>query len=225
MSIIEFTIEGGITGTANALDLAACKKHVDEGARRGQADTANENLLLRRLASIQVDGKDAFDGELELARRRCPTLANRVADILTAAAGAPLIPPASKMIDILDADTPEGVLRAASLTREKAEELIAGHTGYPLHLIQVRNIERVKIFAGVIRAPDPDEVALVTNAYRNGKGLADAFLSLCDACIPWAREPKPETWQRWPGVPLHVLGYEIAELAGGSADLRFRERR
>lgn len=225
MSTVEFDIEGGITGTAQGLDLKGCKKHLDEGVKPGQGDNANESLMLRQLLSLQVDGKDVFDREFELARRRCPTLAGRVADILLAAAGAPLIPPASKMVDVLDSDTPLAVLRAAGLTDEKAAELVASADGYPLLLIQVRHKDRKKIFAGVVRAPDPDEVAVVSNAYRNGRGAGDALLGLCDACIRWSREPFKESWQAYPALPLHVVGYEIAELAGGSADLRFRERR
>ena len=224
MSVIEFSIDGGITGTATALDLKTCKKHFDEGTRAGQAQNANENLLLRSLLSLEVDGKDAFDGDLELAKRRCPTLADRVSDLLVAAAGAPLIPPASKMVDVLDGETPPGVLRAAGLSPETAAELVAAHDGYPLLLVQVKGTERQKIFAGVVRAPDADEVALVTNA-RRGKNLGDAFLSLCDACIVWSREPVKGTWERYPAIPLHVVGMQIADLAGGSADLQFRERR
>lgn len=226
MQTVDFEIEGGITGVLKALDLAAAKKHVDEGAKSGAADAANENLMLRHLLELKVDGADAFDGEFVLARKRCPTLPNRIADILSAAAGLPIKPPASKMVDVLDADTPLGVLRAAGLDAGKVAEIVAKHQDYPLRLIQVRGQDRAKLCAVAIRAPDPDEIGLASNAQRSGRGLADAMLSLCDACIVWSREqPIRDVWDRYPCIPLHIIGYEIAELAGGSADIQFRARR
>lgn len=226
MSTIDFEIEGGVTGSLKALDLAAAKKHVDEGAKAGAVDSANENLMLRHLLELKVDGTDAFDGEFELARKRCPTLASRIADILVAAAGVPMGPKARKMVDKLDGDTPPGVLRAAGLSPEDVEKLTGDFGDYQLRLVQVRDKEGAKICAVAIRSPDPDEIGIVAQAYRSSKGLADALLSLCDACVIWSREqPVKDLWKRLPGLALHVVGYEIAELAGGSADIQFRTRR
>lgn len=224
---IEFNIEGGISGALKAMDLAAARRHVDEGAKPGigAAEAANENLMLRHLLELKVDGADDFDGEFDRARKRCPTLASRVADILVAAGGVPLKPPARKMVDVLNADTPPAVLRAAGLDLDQVEKLVAEFGEYQLRLIQVRDQEGVKLYSLAVRSPDPDEIGIVAQAQRAGRGLGDALLSLCDACIIWSREPHKALWERAPCAPFHTVGYEIAELAGGSADIQFRARR
>lgn len=217
-----FLIEVGkskITGVVQLFELDSCTRYVGEAMGTGGSfEAAAERLMMRHLVSLEVDGVAA--GAIDKAKAKCPSIAQRISDLLAEEAGFPVRMPAMKATDDLDDATPPFVLAAAGLDRASADKLLAEFDGAQ-RIVRITDRSRATIFAAVVRAPDQHEGQLLSSARAKSKGVPAALLSLARSCVTWSRDELEGSIARYPAIPLLSLVDEWDSLGGASAEARF----
>lgn len=211
MSVIEFEFdEFNFKGAAYKFSQATIDRYVDESFRNG--DDAAQGVLARQLAEPPFE-------EVQKARRRFPLMAQRVCDLLCEAAG--YAGQEAVFQEPLTTDAPPGILGMAGLSQEDAENVLRERADDKLEIVIVRDGERRRLFACVIR---PDEEALRLLRGEQKKGYAKLCRSAALASIVWSIEKPEDAFERWPAIPAFVLGPLILKLGGAGATRRFRDR-
>lgn len=204
----------GFKGTAIAFEQDSFERYIDESLRNG--DDAAEGVLVR---NVEAPGYE----EIEATRARFPYLAISLCNLLVEYAG--YVRDSAIFEEALREDTPLNVLRMAGLSPEEATKLCAAHPGEALRLVVVRDADRKKLFACVIR-PDEEAARLIREPKKgNGKGFGKGCRSAALSAIVWSDIPPAEAFARWPAIPALCLADKIVEVAGANADRQFRGRR
>jgi hypothetical protein len=192
--------------------LGSFDRYVDDSLK--DEDSANEGLLVRHAVFHNP-------AEIRSARARCIGLPKLCWHALAADAGYPS-PPAWKMVDPFNVDTPPNVLAEAGLDEPAAEQLLTKLGKRDAKIVAVRDDSSAMIFAAVLGEPGEAERAQLRRAETEKRGYAAACRSAADGCIAWSRSPPAETWPRYPAIPVLVLAEVIATMGGTSATGRFR---
>lgn len=210
---VEFEFPGfGVKGVAVAFTPDSFDRYIDQTLRN--ADDAAHAVLARHVEEPSFE-------QVEEARKRFPLFPHKLSDLLVEVAG--YAGDAAIFEEPLTAETPRGVLAMAGLSPEDAAKVREQHAGENLLLVVVRDGERRKLFACALR-PDEEAARLLREARRNGKGFAKAARSAALSAVVWSDQKPEDAFARWPAIPALCLGDKIVEVAGSSADRRFRAR-
>lgn len=210
---IEFKFQDfGIKGTAVAFTEESFARYVDETLRN--PDDAAHSIVVRNVS------EPGFE-EIDKTVKAFPLFAQRIVDVLTEDAG--FARSSAVLVEPLNDDTAPGVLRLAGLSAEDAKRLRDEAPGAPQRIVIVRDGERMKLFACVLRA-DGVACALLREQRPKGKGYGKACRSAAIASIVWSDRKPEETFERYPAIPALALAEQIVELGGADAVRTFRRR-
>ncbi len=210
---VEFDFkEFGVKGTAIAFTQDSFARYVDEHLRN--ADDASHSVVVRNVS------EPGFD-ELDRLAKTFPLFPQRVIDVLVEDAG--FVRSSAVMVESLNEETPSGVLRLAGLSAEEASKLRADAGNTPQRIVIVRDGERQKLFACVLRT-DGVACQLLREERTKGKGYGKACRSAALSSIAWSDKKPEEAFERYPAIPALVLAEHIIELGGVDAVRTFRRR-
>lgn len=187
---------------ARAFDGASFDRHFDDTFEN--PDDAVTNTLIRHILW-------PYGGELDALVNAFGFLPGQIIGAIVKAAGGG----SGTRVDVLDENTPDGVLAAAALTREKATELVDAAGG--LVALSLITLPRAG-GAIVVRAPSYAGLQRLERAYRKKTGCAQACRQAVLDGTAWSTEKIDTMLQRLPALAANVVAPEILRLGGAGAD-------